>query len=297
MDRLRAMEMFVAVAKARSFSAAALRLGISRSSVTKHVRALERALGAPLLLRSTKTVSLTQAGEIAVAEAEELLERLDLLRARTAGTVAGPGGEIRIGTPPALGGFLLPAISRFLVENPMIRASLLLDDGSADLIGAGLDVSLRLVPSLPDTTHVAHALGEVRIIAVASPDYLARRGEPQTPAELSRHECLVHHAKHPTGQWHFRINGSFQPVHVRGALRSNFGDALRRAAIAGLGITLVAPYMVEDDLRVGRLRIVLPGYEVRPHKLYALVPHGRQPPARLRRFLDFLKAWARRNCC
>lgn len=290
MDRLKAIEIFAEVARGRSFTAAAVRLGMAKGNVTKHVKWLEERLGAQLLTRTTKSVSLTEAGLSLLEGGQDLLDRFDAVEMAVRGAVRAPKGTIRVGTPPSFGAVhLVPLVTAFSAMHPDIQFVMHLDDGRADIAGEGLDLSLRIAPSLKDTSLVAQKLGSVPQLLVASPSYLATRGEPQTPEELSQHDCLVNALKSPTNFWTLTGPGGRRSVRVSGSMRSNFGEPLRHAALLGQGISMHPNYMVTQDIQEGRLRVVLPAYRPTGLDIYAVYPSRRNMPGRVRLFLEFLR--------
>lgn len=291
MDRLKAIEIFSEVARGRSFTAAALRLGMAKGNVTKHVKWLEDLLGAQLLTRTTKSVSLTEAGLSLLEGGQHLLDSFDALESAVRGAVNDARGTIRIGAPPSFGAVhLVPLVTSFSAMHPDIQFAMHLDDGRVDIAGEGLDLSLRIAPSLKDTSLVAQKLGSVPQLLVAAQSYLATRGNPQTPEDLSRHDCLVHALKSPTNFWTFTGPDGKKSVRVSGSMRANFGEPLRHAAILGHGISMHPNYMVAQDIKENRLRIVLPAYQPVGLDIYAMYPSRRNMPGRVRLFLEFLRA-------
>ncbi len=291
MDRLKAIEIFSEVARGRSFTAAALRLGMAKGNVTKHVKWLEDLLGAQLLTRTTKSVSLTEAGLSLLEGGQHLLDSFDALESAVRGAVNDARGTIRIGAPPSFGAVhLVPLVTSFSAMHPDIQFAMHLDDGRVDIAAEGLDLSLRIAPSLKDTSLVAQKLGSVPQLLVAAQSYLATRGNPQTPEDLSRHDCLVHALKSPTNFWTFTGPDGKKSVRVSGSMRANFGEPLRHAAILGHGISMHPNYMVAQDIKEDRLRIVLPAYQPVGLDIYAMYPSRRNMPGRVRLFLEFLRA-------
>jgi DNA-binding transcriptional LysR family regulator len=294
MDRLRCMQIFVEVARDGSFSGAARRLGISKASVTKHVAWLEESLRAPLLSRTTKQVALTEAGRSALESAQQLLERYEQLEAEARDSMRQPKGLVRVGTPPSFGvHHLTPLVLGFTAQHPDIQVLLSLDDGSANLIAQGLDLSIRIAPGLGDSSYVAQPLTKAPQVLVAAPAYLEAKGTPRSPAELAGHSCLVHTLKSPTGIWRFTGPQGEVAVRVRGPLCSNFGEALQNAAVLGHGISMHPYYMVAEDLAAGRLRPVLAQYRPLELDIYAIFSSRQSLPVRVRRFVDYLKDWAK----
>ncbi len=290
MDRLKAIEIFTEVARGRSFTAAAQRLGMAKGNVTKHVKWLEDMLGAQLLARTTKSVSLTEAGLSLLEGGQNLLDSFDAVEASVRGAVKDSKGTIRVGTPPSFGAVhLVPLVTAFSAMHPDIQFAMHLDDGRVDIADEGLDLSLRIAPSLKDTSLVAQKLGNVPQLLVASQAYLAARGKPQTPDDLTDHDCLVHALKSPTNFWTFTGPAGKKSVRVSGSMRANFGEPLRHAALLGQGISMHPNYMVTQDIEANRLRVVLPAYQPNGLDIYAMYPSRRNLPGRVRLFLEFLR--------
>jgi len=289
------MQVFVEVARDGSFTGAARRLGMSKASVTKHVAWLETSLRARLLHRTTKQVGLTDAGLSTLRSAKALLERYDEIEIDVRDSTRQPKGLIRVGTPPSFGAHhLAPLVIGFTALHPEIQVAMILDDGSANLIAQGLDLSVRIAPALEDASYVAQPLTKAPQVLVASPSYLGRHGAPQSTADLARHNCLVHTLKSPTGLWRFTAPGGGEvTVRVRGSICSNFGETLQQAAILGHGISMHPYYMVSDDLAAGRLKALLPQYEPLGLDIYAIFSSRQNLPLRVRRFVEYLQEWSK----
>jgi DNA-binding transcriptional LysR family regulator len=294
MDRLRCIEVFLEVARDGSFTGAARRLGMSKASVTKHVAWLEHALRARLLNRTTKQVGLTEAGLTALNRGKLLLERYEEIETDVRDSIREPRGVIRVGTPPSFGTHhLVPLVAAFAVRHQDIQIALTLDDGSANLIAQGLDLSVRIAPALEDASYLAQPLAKAPQVLVASPAYLKMHGTPQSLTDLTRHNCLVHSLKSPTSIWRFSGRGGNASIRVRGSIYSNFGEALMEAARLGHGISMHPYYMVSRDLAAGRLTVVLPQHEPIGLDIYVIYSSRQNLPVRVRKFLEFLKDWAR----
>lgn len=290
MDRLRCVEVFNEVARSRSFSAAALRLGMAKGNVSKHVAWLEELLGAQLLTRTTKSVNLTDAGISLLEHGQDLIDRFDLVQEVVRGAIMAARGTIRIGTPPSFGAVqLVPLITEFSTLHRNIQFAIHLDDGKLDLVSEGLDLSVRIAPWLKDTSLVAKKLGNAPQVLVASPSYLATKGQPQKPQDLLSHDCLVNALKSPTNFWILTGPQGKASIRVSGSMRSDFGDALRHAAILGHGIAMHPTYMVAQDIQAQRLSLVLPEYTPTGLDIYAVYPSRRNMPGRVRLFLEFLQ--------
>ncbi len=293
MDRLRCLQIFSEVARCGSFVRAATRLSLSKATITKHVAQLETLMGAQLINRSSRQVVLTEAGSRVLEGAREVLERYEGMEGEVRDSVRLPRGAIRIGTPPSFGAHhLMGLVTQFTQRYPDIEVTLVLDDGRANLHAEALDLSIRIAPSLRDASYVAQSLMKSPQVMVAAPSYLSRSGVPRKASELTRHNCLVHTIKSSSGVWRFAGEPP-EEVRVRGTLRSNLGDALKQAAILGAGISIHPYYMVAEDLRAGRLEVVLP--ECIPEELDINVVFStrRNMPTRVRHLLEFLKEWAR----
>ncbi len=291
-DRLRCLQIFAEVARCRSFVRAAWQLSLSKATVTKHIAWLEESIGSQLLHRTSKQVTLTEAGSRALEGARELLERYERLEADVRDSVNLPRGAIRVGAPPAFGiHHLAPVVTRFIERYPDIEVSVILDDGRMDLLANALDLSIRIAPQLEDASYIAYPLMKAPQVLVASPEYLARAGKPKSVADLARHNCLVHAIKSSAGRWQFEGDPP-QDVRVRGTMRSNIGEVLKKSAMLGAGIALHPCYMVSEELRSGALQVVLPQHTPQGLDIYAVFSTGRNMPVRVRTLLEFLKEWA-----
>lgn len=296
MDRLSQIKIFLEVAGAGSFTAAAQRLGLSKAGVTRHISALESSFGVQLLNRNTKHVSLTSAGHLLLESGRSLLISFDSLETSVLQTATDIRGTIRLGVQPAFGANrIVPALVEFQSDNPKIHLSLCLESAATDIVRDGIDLSLRVVPSLKMTDYIAQLL--VRSTPqwlVASPDYLRRHGHPASIHDLCNHNCLVHTLKSPTGLWVFKTRSGLASVKVSGNLSSDFGEALRNAALLGQGISMHPSFMIEDDVRQHRFEVVLPKVKVQEYGIFAVYPH-RNVPYRIRLLIDFLAKWLRHD--
>jgi DNA-binding transcriptional LysR family regulator len=293
-DRLHCLKIFAEVARNSSFAEAAQRLGMSRAGVSKHVAWLEESMGAQLLQRTTKQVNLTEAGLRVLENGLMLLDRYDEIEADVRNSVSEPRGVVRVGTPPSFGArHLLPVVARFTELHPDIQVFLSLDDGRANLVSEGLDLSVRIAPALQDASYRAHLLMKAPQVLVAAPAYLKRVGNPKTLQDLTQHNCLVHTLKFPTNIWRFNGPDGQASIRVRGPICSNFGDTLHNAAVLGHGISVHPYYMVSDDLAAGRLVVVLPDWEPTELDIYVTYSTRQKLPVRVRALLDFLREWAR----
>jgi DNA-binding transcriptional LysR family regulator len=296
MDRTDAIAVFIAVADHGSFAAAARRLGRSPASVTRAVADLESRLGVRLLTRTTRAVSTTEAGQRFLGGAKRVLADLDEIERAAAGQGTAPRGELRL-TAPILFGRLhvLPIVTEFLDRFPEVQAALALVDRPVDLVEEGLDVAVR-IGALGESSAVATRVGALRRIVVAAPDYLARRGTPQRPADLTDHDVVAFSGIAGVEHWVFREAAGDVNVAIRPRLVVSTAEAAIDAARAGFGLTRVLSYQAAGDVARGSLLRVLPGYEGDEVPIHLVYPGGRHPPPKLRAFLDFTTPRLRRRC-
>lgn len=288
MDRLAAMEAFVAVVNAGSFARAAEKLRLSRAMVSKHVLALESRLGARLLNRTTRKVSLTEAGQAFHARAADLIAEFAAAEELVAETAA-PRGLLRITAPVSFGHrHLAPIITAFLARHPAMRCELALSDRMVDLVEEGYDLAVRIA-RLKDSSLIARRIAPARMVLCASPDYLAKAGAPRAPADLARHDCLDYTYSSTRNEWRLvGRDGREFGVRVEGRLRANDGEALAAAARAGAGIAYLPTFIIGDDLRAKILIPVLPGWTAPNIAVHAVYPAQRQLPVKVRAFVDHL---------
>ncbi|MBT9385779.1 LysR family transcriptional regulator [Pseudooceanicola sp. CBS1P-1] len=287
-DRFREMEVFVAILEEGSFSAAALRLGMTPSGVSRTLDRCERRLGLRLMTRSTRSLTLTEEGHLFAAMSRRLLAELD--RAEAEITADGPpSGLLRISAAVSHGRLkIVPLLQEFAHRHPRLRIDLTLTDLLEDPAQGGTDVAIRF-GRLADSRLRARKLGEEPMVVVAAPAYLAAQGTPRHPEELRNHDCLLFSFDPGRARWPFRVAGARQEVQVGGRFRANSGEALGMLAVSGLGIARVARFAVEEDIRAGRLHEILaqfPGADA--HPVHALFVGADPVPARIRALVDFL---------
>jgi DNA-binding transcriptional LysR family regulator len=288
MNRLEAMNIFVRVAELGSFSAAASQLGVARSVVTRQVAALEEHLGVKLMIRSTRSLSLTSAGSgylekcraildlVAEAETEVMEERMT------------PSGPLRISLPLSFGlRRLVPLLLEFTRTYPAITLAMDFSDRQANLIEEGIDLSIRVTADLAPN-EIVRKLGSSRLLTVAAPEYLQEHGRPQHPAELAEHACLGYSPQANNRPWVYQSDGRPTPFYVSHRLQANNGDALTEAAVHGLGIAVQPDFIVGDLIRAGKLEVILEPFEPLPLGIYAVLPSNRHIPYRVRALIDFI---------
>ena len=281
-------EIFFSVVEANGFSAAAKRLETTPASVSRRVKALEQRLGVRLLQRTTRKLSLTEAGERYFREGRRLLHELDDLEQALGASGREPQGALRVVAPMSFGQRrIAPVVARFAKLHPKLRISLILEDRETDLIDEAADLAIRIgYPG--DSSMIARAIALVPRHACASPEYLERRGYPEAPEDLSHHDCLHYNLISEREEWTFLGDNGEQTLAINGSFCSNNGDVLLEAAMQGLGITLLPDFIVEEGLADGRLVKILVDYERAPLTLFALYPSRQHVPAKTRRFLEYL---------
>ncbi len=296
MDRFRTMESFVRVVRAGSFTIGASQLGLSRALVSRHISELEARLGVRLLNRSTRSLALTEEGTAYVEFCEKVFRDIESNERAILQTRLEPVGTLKLLAPKSFGALhLSDAVIAFAVVQPRLRVSLMLENtpyrGSYDFAERDLDMVLCF-SAVRGSAVVEQEIATLDWVLCASPDYLARAGKPSAPAELSDHACLVHVDVAPNDSvWRFEGPKGPVSVKVRGAFFSNSALTLRKAAAAGLGVTLVPRYAVTDELAAGTLVNVLSRYRVAPRTLLAVYPQAPVIPRKVQAFADFLKVW------
>lgn len=290
MDNLNALQVFARVAESRSFTTAAERLGLTPSAVSKSVSKLERELGVKLLHRSTRQVSLTNDGASFFDRCRNiLLEIDDAKRALSLGNVV-PQGKLRVQMPVGFGRRVIaPALMRFTEQNPGLVVDVELSDRAIDLAYEGIDLALHIGP-VSDTRLVARHLCNLSFAAYASPEYLARHGEPATPDDLDQHRCLAYIFP-MTGNyraWQFSKGDRSFTKMVSGGLNMNNAESLLEAAVAGAGIVMISNFIAAEALHSGRLKRILTEYVAKGPDVHAVYLPGRHLSAKVRAFIAFL---------
>lgn len=288
MEDLKHMAIFAAVVEGRSFSAAARRLGLSKSVVSKAVSDLERSLGARLLNRTTRAMSLTDAGTILHAHCARVVEELQLARLAVGQLNEAPRGLLRVSASVAFGTLhLAPALPRFLERYPDVRIDMVIGDRIVDLAEEGFDLAIRISRE-PAQNLVARRLATVNRKIVATPEYFLRHGIPATPEDLSAHNCLTYTHFNPQDTWRMRGPDGDISVPIRGNLRLNDDEALSEAVLGGLGVALLPTFIIGKDIHAGRLQSVLADYVPSERHIHAVYLPNRHVPASVRAFIDFL---------
>ncbi|WP_295996777.1 LysR family transcriptional regulator [Rugamonas sp.] len=288
MNRLDSMSILIAVVDAGSLSAAARRLNTPLATVSRKVAELETHLNTRLLHRTTRQLSLTEAGASYVAACRRILEEIGEAERAATGEYAAPKGEIVVTAPVVFGRLhVVPVVAEFLAHYPEIDINLVLTDRVVHLMDEHADVAVR-IGQLPDSALMAMGVGTVRRVVCASPDYLAAFGVPAGPQDLAAHECITFEVLASKRAWVFGSGRSELSVPVRSRLAVNTAEAAIAAAVLGVGLVRVLSYQVADALREDALRVVLDQYESAPLPI-SLVHKGQTPlPLKLRAFLDFV---------
>ncbi|WP_179400916.1 LysR family transcriptional regulator [Burkholderia guangdongensis] len=293
MDKFSALRTFVEVAETGGFSSAGRRLDLAASSVVRAVDALEASLGTALLNRTTRQVTLSDAGVVYYARAKRLLEDLADADSLVSDRGDEPSGPLRVSVPVAYGmRRITPHVSAFLARYPKLDLDLQFTDERVDLVPSRIDVSIRLGEATPSADVVAKPLGTFRRYVVASPGYLDAHGTPATPGGLVDHACLRFHFGVDQQVWTFAGAHDTMKVIVTGRLKSNHSEALRRAALDGAGIALLPDWLVDSDVQSGRLRRLFEQYDVTPDAtrsvVTALYLPNQRGSKRVTAFIDFV---------
>lgn len=287
------MATFVRVVETGSFSAAARQLNVGQPAVSKTIAQLESRLQVSLLIRSTHGLSPTEAGQRFYERAKTAIEEADAAEHAARGAGAGFSGCLRISAATTFARLhVIPLLPRFLAEHPELEIDVILDDRVIDLVAEGVDVSLRM-GALPDSSAVARKLAAGGRSVLATPAYLARAGEPHSPADLAGHEAVIY-TQLPI-VWSFTRDGAEASVSVRGRVRVSAAEGLRAAVLADMGLTIASDWMFGPELASGAVRRVLESWTLPPLDLWAVFPAGRMASAKARAFVRFVEtALARR---
>lgn len=289
MDRFRAFEVFAAVVGKGSFLQAAKALNTSPANVTRYVGELEAHLGARLLNRTSRRLSLTESGQALYERCRSILDEVTEAEAIVSASALRPRGRLRLNAPLSFGVLhLAPLWPRFAERYPEVEFDVSLIDRVVDIVEEGYDLAIRISRAGP-MTHVARKLAASHNIVCASPEYLARHGAPATPDDLARHVCVGYSHAFTANDWHLLdANGALHVTKVSYAMISNNGDTARAAALAGMGIIWQPTFIVGPDLKAGRLIRVLPDYHMPDIDVLAIYPSRRHLSAKVRVMVDFL---------
>lgn len=290
-DRWQEMAVFVRVAESGSLSRAARELKLSQPSISRIVGTLEARLGTTLLLRTTRSISLTEAGTLYLERARYLLAEMEETEQAARG-VDSLHGMIRIAMPVLYGTrAIIPVLAPFLAKHPDLRVEMIMSDARQNLVTDGVDVAIRLgVGPLDDSAFGARKVAQVERLVVAAPAYLSVHGAPANPADLARHDCIVQHGLFGYESWRFTRNQAVTSVNVHAKLWINSAPGVLAAVVAGMGIALATRVMAGEELRTGQLTQLLEPFRLDPAEVYAIFPAGPRPSAKVRAIVDHLGA-------
>jgi DNA-binding transcriptional LysR family regulator len=290
MDRMVTMETFVTVVDAGSFSAAARRLKLGQPAVSKAVAQLEERLGARLLLRSTRGLAPTAAGQRFYEHALRAIHEADQAEQAVRESSDGLSGQLRIGAAVTFARLhVLPALRSFLHQHPNLSIHIVLDDRSVDLLEEGVDVALRM-GTLDDSSMTARRIASGRRVVVGTPSYFAEAGVPQTPVDLGRHQAVVYSVRGGGESWLFsRDDGSDSTVTLSGRISVNAAEGMRTAVLAHMGLAVASEWMFAPELADGTVQAVLTDWTLPTIDLWAVFPAGRMTTAKARAFVAFVE--------
>jgi DNA-binding transcriptional LysR family regulator len=290
MDRFAVMETFICVVETGSFSEAARRLNVGQPAVSKSIAQLEDRLGVRLLLRSTRGLTPTEAGQHYYERAKHSLEEANEADLVARGAGKGLSGRLRVcGAVTFARMHVVPKLQAFLDAHPDLNIDIVLDDRQIDLLEHGIDVALRM-GTLTDSNMTARRLAQSQRYVVATPAYLQAHGEPKTPAELTQHQAVVYSPGGSQVAWSFRRGETEVSVAVSGRMQVTAAEGVRAAVLAGMGIAVASEWMFAEEIRRGEVKTLLEGWELPLVDLWAVFPTGRMVSAKARAFADFVEA-------
>lgn len=288
MDLLAAFRTYVRVAESGSFSAVAREMGATQPAVSRQVSALEEHLGARLIQRTTRSLTLTEEGRSLLDHARRVLDCVEEAEAAVGRGHPSVSGLVRIAAPASFGRMhVAPLMRRLLERHPDLLVELQMSDSTADLIAGGIDLAIR-AGQVGDAGLVARRIGASPRQVFASPEYLARNGEPGHPADLGRHACIIFLQLATPHDWRFEGPDGEVSVQVNGRFRTDSSEAVREAVLGGMGLALSPSWMFGDDLATGRVQAVLGGYRAGQVPIHAVYPTRRHLAPRTRAVIDFL---------
>ena len=289
MDRFENLKTFVTVIESGSFSSAAAKLECAKSVVSRRIGELEAHLGVQLLTRTTRRQNLTDSGRVFYPRAKQILQELEDAEQGLIQSQGALRGRIRFTSPLSFGlGHLMPLITAFSTEHSDVELDISFNDDEVDIIKEGFDLALR-IGRLVDSTLIAKKLTDINMVVCASPDYLERHGTPSDPHELVQHQGLHYSRSADRQHWRFTDpQGTAYSVKVPSRLRSDNGDALVQAAVAGLGVLITPTFIAYRELAAGQLRPLLTDHPLAPVGLYIVYPSREHQPRRVRALIDYL---------
>ena len=289
MNRLSAMEAFVRVIETGSFSGAARQLRIGQPAVSKAVAQIEERLGVRLLLRTTHGLSPTESGQNFYEHAKRAIEEAEEADLAARGASATLSGRLRICAAVTFARLhVVPHLATFLEQHPALDVDVVLDDRNIDLVEAGIDIALRM-GSLTDSSLTARKIGQSRRLVLATPSYLAKRGEPRSPTDLVRHQAVIYDQRGGGAAWTFRQGSAETAITLKGRVRVTAAEGVREAVFSDLGLTVSSEWMFAPELKSGAVTTVLEDWSLPPIDLWAVFPTGRRASAKARAFVTFVE--------
>lgn len=288
MDELKRIGVFTRVVETKSFSEAARQLGVAKSAVSKQIAQLEKEVGIRLLNRSTRSLSLTEAGEIFYRHSAEIVGRTKIALSELREYQNQPTGTLRVSSPTSYGTkHLVPVIKELRAIYPLLKIDLLLEDRIINMVEEGVDLAIR-VGWLEDSNLVAKKICESPVVVFASPEYLAKHGQPKSPEVLQQHSWIGLSLLKSPLKWRFEKNNQQYNVQLQSNLKSNSVEAVIALVKSGQGISALSQFAIQNDINSGALQTILCDYHLKPSGIYAVYPHREHVPPKVRVFIDFL---------
>lgn len=287
MDRMTSIATFVKIAEAGGFAAAARKLGVSPSTATTQIQALEDRLGVRLLNRSTRKVSLTEIGKAYYERCMQVLADMDEAEGAVQAMKSKPRGTLHLNVSLSIPVLLAPVVAEFTALYPDANVSIVMSDRMVDLVDQGIDLAITTMP-IPNSNLIMRRLGSVRLLVCGSPDYLAQRGVPRAPNDLASHNCLKYTFSSWGNEWRFKLPEGERAVHVTGNMEANSVNSLKLAAALGQGLILAPEFLVSDEIKSGKLVAVLTEFAAPELPIHAVYPHRQHLSTNVRSFLDLL---------
>lgn len=288
MDRMRSIQVFIAVADCQGFASAARHLNMSPPAVTRSISMLEDHLGARLFVRTTRSVRLTDVGKRFLEDGRRILLELEEAEQAAVGSHSEPKGDLSITASALLGRmFVTPILGEFLNSYPKVYARTMYVDRVVNLIDEGLDVGIR-IGDLPDSSLTAVRCGSVRQVIFGAPEYIERHGLPQQPEDLADHALIQSLAVTPSREWGFQVDGTRTSVQIKPRVQMNTNDAAIEMALGGWGLSRVISYQISPYIDAGRLQTVLDEFELPPMPIHVVHQEGRMVSGKVRTFVDFM---------
>jgi DNA-binding transcriptional LysR family regulator len=296
MNRVDALTLFVKVVDAGSLSGAARTLGLSLASVSRHVTEIEENAGTRLVVRTTRSLVLTDAGRLYYERAKRILVDIEELETALLADSTVPTGRLHVSGPTLFGRvFMLPLLARFLAANRKVTMDVTLVDRHVNVVEEGIDLAVR-IGQLDDSSLIVRKLRSLLWVVAGAPDYLKQRGQPKTPDDLAQHDCLVFTQRLSGAEWQFFKDGQVLEQRVPVKMRSNTLDGVVAAAVNGVGLVRAPAWQVREYVAAGQLKVVLRDYEAPPFPIQAVLTHNKLLSSKVRALLDFLiEQWASKN--